>query len=263
MEHKKYFACFGDSITSDEVSGIGTTVSKYLDMTLIGNYAHGNATCSDWYDGDKRLTSVNFDVAPDSWHPDNSLSNQILKLLQETTPAGEKIRWVHPEHGEYSPGAVGTGKIKSKPNVIYIAISANDGKEDNGNHTPVFDNTDEVFEQKYSELTRKGIASSLRWAIETLQCAFEDCFIFVATPLQSNSPWELNAFGHKALYTKRNIIKKICEYCSVYCIDSFAESGFSKIRSIKHGDGLSIHPIGEEKDRLARFIAHKIKTELY
>ena len=185
MAEKKNFACFGDSITSDEVSGIGTTTAGVLGMNLIGNFAHGNATCSDWYNSDKRLTAVNFDIVPNQWHPDNVLSNQVLKVLRDMTPTGKPVCWTHPECGEFSVNACGTGSIKSKPDVIYIAIGANDGKEEQGNATPIFDNCDEVFRQKYSELTKKGIASALRWAIETLKCSFEDCFIFVASPLQA------------------------------------------------------------------------------
>lgn len=263
MEEKKNFTCFGDSITSDEVSGIGTTTAGVLGMNLIGNFAHGNATCSDWYNSDKRLTAVNFNIVPNQWHPDNVLSNQVLKLLRDMTPTGKPVCWTHPECGEFSVNACGTGSIKSKPDVIYIAIGANDGKEEQGNATPIFDNCDEVFRQKYSELTKKGIASALRWAIETLKCSFEDCFIFVASPLQANSPWEPSAFKYAPLYQKRSIIKKVCEYCSVYFIDSFTQSGFSQMRVKKYGDECGVHPIGKEKKRLAEFIAHKIEMELY
>lgn len=42
------FADAGDSITSDEVTGIGTEICKQLGATMIGNFAHGNAHCANW-----------------------------------------------------------------------------------------------------------------------------------------------------------------------------------------------------------------------
>ena len=260
---KKTFACFGDSITSNEVCGIGTEISKILDMELTGNFAHGNATCSDWYKDGKCLTTVKCDFEPDIWDPVNTLSNQVYTLLRDFSPRGKKVCWVHPQCGSFSAELFGTERITKKPDVIYIAIGTNDGKTDNGNATPVFDDSANIFKQEYSTLTRQSIASSLRWAIETLKCVFENSFIFVASPLQADSPWEPSAFSYESLYMKRKIIKKVCEYCSVYFIDSFAESGFSKMRVKSYGDICGIHPAGNEKRRIAEFVAHKIKMELY
>ena len=53
------FACLGDSITSDQVTGIGTLVAQKLGMTLTGNFACGYATRSDWHEGKKNITPAN------------------------------------------------------------------------------------------------------------------------------------------------------------------------------------------------------------
>lgn len=260
---RNYIACMGDSITSDEVTGIGTLVSEILRMKLIGNFAHGNASCSDWYYENERLTKLEFEVTPNCWYADNVLSNQVLSLLRSTTPVGHEISWHHPIDGYFCADAEGTGINDNTPDVIYIAVGANDGKLEKGNATPVFDDCDYVFEQPYSKLTRKGIASALRWAVETLQCAYHDAIIFAASPLQAISPWEPSAFAYDALNKKRSIIKKVCEFCSINFIDSFAQAGFSQMRAKLYGDECGVHPINDERERIARFIAHKIRMELY
>ena len=44
-----YSAYFGDSITSDDVTGIGTRVAEILGCKLTGNFAIGASTCSDFH----------------------------------------------------------------------------------------------------------------------------------------------------------------------------------------------------------------------
>ena len=253
------FACLGDSITSDEVSGIGTLVCKKLDMNLIGNFAHGNATLSDWYDGEKLLTTVNTDIVPDEWYHDNTLSNQVFSLLQTTTKAGKNISWIHPIVGECSENLSGVGDKEIQPDIIYIAIGINDGKINL--HTSVFDDCREVFCLGYEELKRNGMASSLRWAIETLRSAYPNALVFVASPLQTNTGYEPKAFSANVVTMKREIIRKVCAYCSVHFIDSYAESGFSSMLAAFHGDG--VHPDDIYKQKIASFVAHKIKAEIY
>lgn len=254
------FACLGDSITSDEVTGIGTLVCKKLGAELIGNFAHGNATMSDWHDGSRKLTKLNLNVQPDEWGSDNTLSNQIAKLLQTTTLKNVRISWQHPICGESSlDGICGRADKSVAPDIVYIAIGINDGKL--GDYSRVIDNCDEVFKQDYMSLDKNSMASSLRWAIETLRSAYPDTLIFVASPLQTNTDYEPNAFSYDIVLKKREIIKKVCDYCSVYFIDLYARSGFSNMLAKYYGDG--VHPNAIYKNRIANYIVHTIRNEMY
>lgn len=98
------FACFGDSITSDEVTGIGTKINNLLGTQLVGNFAHGNATCSDWYnDQNGNITTE----TPNVDHKDNDptktalsenqnvLSNQVRRCLAYTTDSASNVTYHH------------------------------------------------------------------------------------------------------------------------------------------------------------------------
>jgi len=252
----KKYACFGDSITSDQVTGIGTLVNSLLGTTMVGNFATGWATCSDWHDGDTNISPITLEVPPNTDTSDNVLSNQIRRLLQHTTAADSLIAWRHPLDGDFSLPAslgLGLGHTADIPDIIYIAISTNDGKNDT---VPIFDDTDRVFDQSYAQLSRNSIASALRWAIETLLCAYPNTQIFVASPLQTytpegSNPWMSYANG----LIKRNIIKKVCRFCSVYFIDSFSESGFSRMIACHNGE---VHPNEAWKSHIAKYIANSI-----
>lgn len=157
------FACLGDSITSDQVTGIGTVVAQKLGFRLFGNFACGYATCTDWYAGNNSFTRVTLDVPPNTNTDDNVLSNQVRRLLQAMTPAGLPIRWTMPDGRSYTlPERVGLGLGLGMPDVIYIAIGTNDG---NQHCNAPFDDTEEVFRQPYGSLTCVGMASALRWAL--------------------------------------------------------------------------------------------------
>ncbi|RHP72305.1 SGNH/GDSL hydrolase family protein [Ruminococcus sp. OF02-6] len=253
------YACLGDSITSDQVTGIGTVVRKKLGLVDSGNYACGYATCSDWHDGDTNTTTQTIDIPQNTNTNDNVLSNQVRRLLQATTNEGETISWTHPIDGDFSidPSVgVGTGTAKA-PNIIYIAIGTNDG---NNVQNTFSDDSEVVLAQSYSELTRNSYASSLRWAIETLQSAFHNAKIYVASPLQAYSTnlW-MSLENTKA---KRDCTEKIAKYCGVKFIDSFYGSGFSYLIA-KADNGGGVHPSDEWKENIACFIAGQIESNYW
>lgn len=163
------FCCMGDSITSDQVSGIGTMVAHRLNAQEVLNAACGYATCSDWHEGDRNITPVTLIEPPNTNTADNVLSNQVRRVLQALTPKGSIIRWTV-DGIEYAIPAeigVGTGTL-STPDVIYIAISSNDGNQPE--NAPA-DDFAAVCELPYADLTRTSMASALLWAVLTLQAA--------------------------------------------------------------------------------------------
>ena len=263
------FACFGDSITSNEVTGTGTKINSELGTILIENFAHGNATCSDWYRGDVTETVESPNVQYKDDNPNqtalymntNVLSNQIRRCLAKATPTGQNVTYTHPIDGEYTLDTTiwtGTGNANNVPDIIYIAISINDGLID----TLVVDDCDEVFQQSYMQLNKHGIASSLRWAIETLQSKFPDSQIFVCSPLQTGKTPTTDArLDYSHTKTKRDIIEKVCQFCSVHFIDSFSDSGFSNM--LAHGiasqNNDQVHPTQAWSYNIARYISQNIK----
>ena len=245
------FACLGDSITSDQVTGIGTLVAQKLGMTLTGNFACGYATCSDWHEGKKNITPATLAVPPNTNTPDNVLSNQVRRLLAAAAPLGKTVRWRHPAQGEYFlDPAVGLGLGGKAPEVIYIAISTNDG---NNPCNAVTDDAETVLAEPYGALDRTSIASALRYAVETLQCAFPYAQLFVATPLQTwtDQPW----MSYENTRLKRDIIVRVCREMGVKVIDSFYESGFSRLIAREHGE---VHPDEGWKENIASFVAAQI-----
>ena len=252
-----YSAYFGDSITSDDVTGIGTRVAEILGCKLTGNFAIGASTCSDFHNNDTNLSEIDLSRPSNTYSSINVLSNQVRRCLQYTTAVGSQITWKHKLGGNFSidtTKGVGLGNTDKTPNFIYIAIGTNDGID---SKTTVIDDTTTVFSQTYAQLTRLSIASALRWAIETLQCAYPKAKIFVASPLQT-SRTEGN-FSYNSNLEKRNIIEKVCQFCSVEFIDSFSRSGFSSFRANDNGDG--VHPGADWKERISQFIANEIKNK--
>ena len=264
------FACFGDSITSNEVTGTGTKINSELGTIMIENFAHGNATCSDWYRGDvtETVESPNVQYRDDNpnqtalYMNTNVLSNQIRRCLAKATPTGQNVTYTHPIAGEYTLDTTiwtGTGNANNVPDIIYIAISINDGLID----TLVIDDCDEVFQQSYMQLNKHGIASSLRWAIETLQSKFPDSQIFVCSPLQTGKTPTTDArLDYSHTKVKRDIIEKVCQFCSVHFIDSFSDSGFSNM--LAHGiasqNNDQVHPTQAWSYNIARYISQNIKN---
>jgi lysophospholipase L1-like esterase len=254
------FACFGDSIESDAKSGVGTKINAILGTTLIKNFAHGSATCADWYstNGDN-ITTQTISITENIADATNVLSNQILQMLQHTTPLGEQIHWKHPAgYQTYidTSVAVGLGYTDDIPDIIHIAIGTNDGID---SRVMWDDDVETVMEQKYEKLTRTSIASAMRWAIETLKSAYPNVQIFVASPLFANYDLYPNAFSLSSEKAKTEIIKKICAYCSVTYIPANEESGVTYIWN-KFADGL--HPNSEGQLYLANYHAKHI-TNFY
>ena len=261
------FACFGDSITSDEVTGIGTKINRLLGTQLVGNFAHGNATCSDWYNAQNGNITTE---TPNVDHKDNDptktalsqnqnvLSNQVRRCLAYTTSANSNVTYHHQIDGDFILNTsiwTGTGSTENTPDIIYIAVGINDGQTNN----LTVDDTDTVFAQEYSQLDRCGFASSLRWAIETLLSAYPDAQVFVASPLQTGGTY--TRINYQNTLLKRNIVQKVCQYCSVNFIDSFSESGYNRMLSygIASWDTDTVHPKPVWANRIAHYVAQKIR----
>ena len=255
----KKWACFGDSIWSDQVAGIGTIVQRDLSAKMIGNFAVGWATCQDWFDSGKNITPITFNVPNNTDTADNVLSNQVRRMLQWTTEKDQIIKWQHPVDGWFNidgDTGMGLGHTDDIPDVIGIAISTNDGKHDQcGN---LADDTNEVFQQHYKDLTRNSIASALRWAIETLQAAYPNCKIYICTPLQTNGDNSWMSYQNEL--KKAEIVKKVGAFCSVPVIDQFSESGLNS-QTVVHGTADGIHPTGDMKNKIAAFDARQIEKK--
>lgn len=249
------FCCLGDSITSDQVTGIGTVVARKLGAAHLMNAACGYATCSDWHDGEANITPITLIEPPNTNTADNVLSNQVRRVLQAVTPAGEPIRWTV-DGTEYALDAsvgLGTGTLP-QPDVIYIAVSTNDGNQP---FNAVTDDFAAVSAQTYAQLTRNSLASALRWAIETLHAACPKARTFAATPLQTctDLPWMSPGSG----LLKRRLVMEVCRLTGAECIDSFLESGFDEVVARDHGE---VHPDEEWKERIAGYVAGAIAARL-
>lgn len=234
----RLFACLGDSITSEQVTGIGTRICHRLQMELFGNFACGWATCSDWHKGEETLTVSYLGEQPNCFCAENVLSNQVLRLLKAVEERGRT------------------------PQVIYIAIGGNDGARDwcEESPVPVTDDTALVCGQRYEELTRRSLASALRWAVETLRKGCPEAAVFVASPLQAYVSEETeDSFSREKLLAKREIIRKICEFCRVEWIDSYYESGFTEEIAREHGE---VHPDEEWAEKIAAYAAGRIARAL-
>ena len=254
----KKYACMGDSITSDQVVGIGTLVNDILNTKLVGNFACGYATCSNWHTGDTDESPQTFVEPQNTNTADNVLMNQVLRLLQWTTASGEQVTWTHPVAGAYSvPTSIGTGlgHTDDIPDLIYIAIGVNDGR----NAKNLFvDDSDAVMSSDYADLTKCSYASALRWAIETLNSAYPNAKIFVASPLFTTEN-EGTSNGHHnrgAILAKREVSKKIANYCNAFFIDSTYESGYTVLAATQVGN---LHPNGRYKSIIGRYVANEIK----
>ena len=254
----KKYACLGDSITSDQVVGIGTLVNDILNTHLVGNFACGYAICSNWHTGDTDESPQSFVVPQNTNTADNVLMNQVLRLLQWTTALDAQVTWTHPVAGAYSVSeAIGTGlgHTDDIPDVIYIAIGVNDGR----NAKNLFvDDADAVMSSTYADLTKCSYASALRWAIETLNSAYPNAQIFVASPLFTNEN-DGTSNGHHnrgAIIAKREVSKKIANYCNAFFIDSTFESGYTVLAATQVNN---IHPNGRYKNIIGRYVANEIK----
>ena len=262
---RKKIMMFGDSITSDLSTLYGSIIADILDCDLIKNYAVGGATCCDKSQNGTNLTGTNVTEPPygDDTYP-NCLSTQVRRALKDTTTLGAQIKWTHPTDGEFSiPTNIATGSgFATAPDIIYIAIGINDG---NSIYTNYVDDSDEAIEKQYSNLSKIGFCDALRWSIETLQCAYPNAAIFVATPLFTSMA---GGAHHKypALTTKRKMVMDVARYCSVPVIDSQAESGFTKAIAAVHttlntsGKPDGVHPDWMWRTKISEYVANEIKN---
>ena len=269
----KKFACFGDSITSNDVSGIGTKVNELLETELIGNFAVGGASCSDWSYNGQDYSDFSVAEYHNAIRPENVLKNQVLRLLQHVTPLGEQITWTHPIDGAFNVPTtvgVGLGHTTDIPDIIYIAIGINDGQIDGRQGapwttdgitpTPVVDDFETVRQQSYSQLTKMSIASALRWSIETLQSKFPNAQIFVASPLHAGyvNSGSMASFSDYYTLTKAQIIKKVANLCSVLYVPSFERSGYGELIAHQYG----LHPSGVWLNiNIPKFVAKEIDEQ--
>lgn len=261
----KTIACFGDSITSDQVSGIGTLVGNKIGANIINNFAVGYATCTDWHIGETNTTTINLEEPANAKTNDNVLSNQVRRCLQRTTPLGQQIVWNYFNNSYSIDTSYGTGlgHTDEIPDIIYIAIGINDGDDA---QTPYnTDDLDEVLGQNYTQLTRNSMASALKWAIETLRLAYPNAQIFVATPLQTQRT--SGHTGTTAYMYKRDVIKAICESESCSLIDTTVKSGVSKYviqKNNRSGETSNdLHPNSALSYKIADFVANEIKNQYF
>ena len=252
------YMCFGDSITSDEVCGIGTIIAQELNAIQLGNFAHGNATLSDWHTGDINDTVETPNITPDTAYNANVLSNQVRNALAYATETGQPVTYTHPVAGTITLDTSiwsGTGSSENVPDIIYIAIGTNDG----GDSTPVVNNVDTVNQQTYANLDRCSYASSLRWALETLIAKFPYAEIYVATPLHTAEHRMTGKRSYDVMNTKADIIKNVCRFCSVHVIDSYADSGVSSAMQSEFFGSDGLHPVAKWRGYIVRYVVNKIK----
>lgn len=238
------FASLGDSIISDQVTGLGTAISTKLGVNLIGNFAVGNAVVTNYSNTEINLSSLSNSVSSS-----NVLMNQVFRLMQASTPSGSQITWNHPITGNnYNiPVSNGTGLGLNIPNIIFIGISTNDSIS-----TVTDSNLNTALSSNYDNLNKMTFAGALIYCLETLRCAFPDAIIIVCTPMQS----KLTDGVHNTAsnYLKRSQIIRICEYESIPVIDSYAECELSTLMFNKKtysDDGL--HPNSTGKLKLVSY----------
>lgn len=256
---------FGDSIIADDFAGIGTKIAEVGNMTLVKNWAHGGSTASDWKLNGEDISPIELDFTDMYTGAANVLANQVRAALQYTTKLNEQITWTHPIDGNFSIATtygVGLGHEDEKPDIILISSCTNDGHSEQGGTKTTFvdDDVSEVIGQSYSQLTRMSIASGIRWAVETLQCAYPTAIIFVNSPFQAGNEGVTTdpvAFSYSAGDTKRQIVEKISRFCSTHYIDSFSESGYSFFVA-QNGGG--IHPNGINRYNIAKFLLNEINN---
>lgn len=279
-------AVLSDSIFSNQVTNCGGAVKDILGWSFLqaavgdesttgvgnittefGNLGVGGARICDSFSGDTNLTSIYLPKRPNLTHDDNVISNQIRRLIQHVTALGATISWTHPQEGTVTTinSSYGTGKgyTTDIPDVIIIAASTND--RDSWQYV---DDTDAVFAQSYASLTRKTIASALRWHLETLQIVFPNTQIFVTTPIASTSSFNSSAM----INAKVSIIKKTCAFMSVPVIDAYSECGISKVLINFWTTGDGIHPENLQqnhpdiiigKNLLSKYTANEILRKFF
>lgn len=262
---------FGDSIVSDDVCGIGTKVASIGQFVNKGNYAYGNASLGDYHDDNGNNISVESSNDPNNTKVNyNVLSNQVRRALAFATASGANVTYTVPNGGTYTLDTAiwsGTGSADNSPDVIYIQMGVNDGSNAPTSWDDEYiDNVDTVINQTYSQLTRVGIASALRWAIITLRAKFPNAEVFVSSPLQVGSPANTDDSAwrtYQSMKNKRDIIKQICEFESVHFVDAFFDSGASQMMmtsGVWTSDG--VHPNATGQNIITRYIWNTISNRI-
>ena len=275
INSNKKIAILGDSI----MYNMASLIAEQVDMDMIDCngthcFALGNATACDYFDeNSNNITPIDLSTIDCTPSPYNTLSNQVRRLAQWTTPLGEIISWnVLSDNTTVtipSEKGLGLGHIEDVPDVIYIAISTNDYNWVN--------DVEDIESQNFSQLKRNSIASALRWAIDSLQTLYPNAIIYVATPLQNaDSGTDKNErFGYKAEKSKANIIREIAQFCCVYCVDTFSEFSYGRnyINGVLSDTELKpnswsdndngLHPNKKGNFAYSRYIAKQIKNKFY
>lgn len=236
-------ATLGDSITAISNCNIGQLMTAYLHAHLINNFAVGSA-----YAADLPNTEIDFTFTQGAYTPNNVLSNQVRRLLRWTTPEGEQITWTHPIDGEFSiDTSIGTGlgNTDDIPDIIYIAIGINDASE------KIDTDLDAIVNASYSDLTRLTMGSAYRWAIETLQSAYPNAMILLASPLFTSS---------RALdrIKRGDVVKYVCASVGVNYIPSREDSGYTNLIADDNGQ---LHPNRAWSNKIAKFVAKNIEDK--
>jgi len=208
----KKLAIIGDS---HDVSTWQSTAISVLNLGSVINVAASGARHNDNEGG---TTQVNIATYP-SVSVDNTLSNQVRRLIQDSFTLGDTITWTHPITGTVTTIDIskGAGLGNTPPDVIIILLGQNGGQ---GALTDSDFNT--VIGQSYSALDRLNQFSSMRWAIETLSIVFPTVPIFVASTYQN--PVLTYATGK----IRADIAKRMAEYMNAIYIDAFAKSGIQE-----------------------------------
>lgn len=227
----QHFACFGDSIVSDQVTGMGTLISELLGTKLVGNFAVGYATCSDWKINGKDVSPEYLKEPDNEYCAKNVLSNQIRRVIRYYKETGEA------------------------PDIIYIAIGINDG---NSEETAVKDDFEELQNKSIKDVQRTSMAGALIRGIDDLKCTFPHAIIFAASPMLTVS--DHAHMQRDVVMTKRAIVQKVCRHMQVHFLDNTFESGFTEDVALKNGD--SVHPNEENKRLIAENVVRMITERI-
>ena len=254
------FCCLGDSITSNKQSNTGGVIHDILGVTYLkegvadcdesicgnvtsefGNLAVSHATLAD-----KSTTTIQLLKGDGSASANNTLSNQVRRLLQHTTARDAQITWTYNKTTYSIPTSDGVGKgyTSDIPDIIYIAMGTND--------KDLTDDLETVMTTSYDDLTRHTIPSAMRWAIETLRMAYPKAQIFIETPPCYSSDYDFQN-------ARAELIKKCAKRLHTQVVDAFNECGqsYELIRKWTNG---SPHPYSDGKELVGQYVAGRIKS---
>lgn len=229
----KYNAIFlGDSITArtGDTSWI-QYLSNIIPLNIFHNVAVSGAQLKDTspnqeYDGNPTYFPNN---------PANVLGNQVQKILNNNY---------------------------DEPDFIMIAIGTNGGIN--------VSSEDEIFNTYYdaennpislSSVNRETDAGAFRYCTETLQNKYPNAKIVWCTPIQATQKTR----DVKNIIQWGNNLKKLCDFASVYCIDT-EKCGICGIREIQNENGFALtdglHPNATGAKLIGEYNANEFKRFL-